>query len=91
MTRKQENPNAVKGSGKDAGKSSSHRGFDSCDAAKTYAVNTLKGKPRVTSFRVYKADGKFYPAWNTNMIPKGGVKVVGYTRTGGRWEGNGRV
>ncbi len=91
MAHKSDNPNAVRGSGKDAGKSSSHKGFDSCDGAKTYAIATLRTRPGVTWFRVYKLNGKFYPAWNTAMIPKGATKVVGYARAGGRWEGNGRV
>lgn len=82
--------NQVKGSGKAAGTSKSHKSFATSDEAKAYAINHLRSKNN-TWFRVYKLEGKFYPAWTNNMIPLGATKVQGYSRTGGRWEGNARI
>ncbi len=82
--------NQIKGSGKTAGTSKSHKSFESADKAKAYAVKELKYK-RNTWFRVYKLEGKFYPAWTNSMIPTGAIKVLGYSRKGGIWEGNARI
>jgi hypothetical protein len=86
MTRQQKNSNAVKGSGKTAGTSRSHKPFESFDKAVKYAVRSLK-TTKYMKFYVYRLDGTFYPSWATSMTPHGATKVAGYSRSdpGGEW------